>query len=652
MKGSELVESLNKNVDYKTPRWAVSNECIMLKTANGELKSVSALEIFGAEFQGKTQVSGTTIERLPSEDLPDIKINRFPLEAFLCVCHKVVSPGASTSWWIELVIDDQCFQLANLPACKDQIIVKGHWYPLIPGHLEEIERILHSESATSQNTITLRQYLNIAKNISDRTKVSTNNIFTSLDNVVAETENHPKFEGKLRPYQEIGTNWLSMLADQDIGCILADEMGLGKTVQVIAFLAKENFCMRSPSLVIATGTLLDNWERELAKFAPSLRVLVHRGRNRTGFPNELGNHDITVTSYDTAVRDFSLLKMISWNSVILDEAQAIKNPDTQRATYIKQIPRRIGIAVTGTPYENHLRDIWSIMNFSCEDLLGPLPSFEDRFKEDFSGAAALEPIISPLILRRPLDEVVNDLPKRIDITQPLEMSHESVNQYNDLRKQLFDEYGRSAPLTSLIKLRMFCAHPLLLESENDDPLCHSLKYSRLTEILEEILLCRRKVLIFTSFSKMIDILKSDLSNRFQKQCKYIDGRTPVEKRQSIVDQFEEDQDGAILILNPKAAGTGLNITAANHVIHYNLEWNPATEDQATARAHRLGQTRPVTVHRFFYLGTVEEVIDDRLTRKRELAETVLVGTEGREEDLADITRALLISPQLDGVSNE
>jgi SNF2 family DNA or RNA helicase len=292
------------------------------------------------------------------------------------------------------------------------------------------------------------------------------------------------------------------------------------------------------------------------------------------------------------------------------------------------------------------------MDFSFPGLLGSLEVFNNNYGDDYQSAEKLEKIVSPLMLRRRIADVATDLPEKIIISQPVSMRNDEADEYELIRQQVADEYGKSATLVSLLRLRQYCTHPILLQSDvAKSPVSpmQSSKFCRLLEILEEIVLNGQKAIIFTSFIGMSDLLCRELPVRFSVPSWQIDGRTPVEERQFMVDNFSGITGAAVLVLNPKAAGTGLNITAANHVIHYTLEWNPAVEDQATARAFRRGQTLPVTVHRLFYPNTVEEVINERLARKRYLAETAVVGTEASELDAADIARAIKLSPS---VSNE
>ena len=333
--------------------------------------------------------------------------------------------------------------------------------------------------------------------------------------------------------------------------------------------------------------------------------------------------------------------------VVLDEAQNIKNPYRERAKSVKKLNRKRAIAVTGTPFENHVSDIWSLVDFVVPDLLGTLSQFESHISDDVLGAEKIEPILSPIMIRRRVKDVANDLPEKIIIPQPLEMSDNEISCYERYRQDALSEaslHKSSVSLSLLQKLRMFCTHPALLEPLDVDPFVNSIKYQRFCEITEEILSNNEKVIVFTSYKKMFDIFLRDIPVRFGIKIDCINGDTPVEERQQIVDDFNSHPSVAMLVLNPRAAGTGLNITGANHVIHFNLEWNPALEDQSTARAFRRGQTKTVFVYRLYYINTVEEVVNDRINRKREIADKAIVGTDGSNTDANDIIQALGIAP--------
>ena len=454
-------------------------------------------------------------------------------------------------------------------------------------------------------------------------------------------------QATLYPYQSIGFRWLKYVTDDECGCVLGDEMGLGKTLQVISLFVERKSKKTAPQLVVAPLSLLENWKREINRFAPELDVLIHHGTGRTGRYKDLLPYDVVITSYGATISDLSLFEMIDWDLLVLDEAQNIKNPNAMRTASVKQIPHRAAIAVTGTPFENHLTDIWSILDFAIPGCLGSLSSFQSEYADDVYGAEKIEPILTALMIRRKVADVAKDLPEKIVISQPLRMDAAEALRYEDTRQEILRTFdGKTATLAALTKLRMFCTHPGLVDENilSSDPTKTSLKYNRFCEIVEEIFEREEKVIVFTSYTDMFELMKEDIEYRFPAKVDCINGSTPAAKRQEIVDWFTNFDGAAMLVLNPKAAGAGLNITAANHVIHYNLEWNPALEDQATARAFRRGQDKTVFVYRLFYLDTVEEIVNDKINNKRIMSETAVVGSEGTEDTHALIINALGMSP--------
>jgi SNF2 family DNA or RNA helicase len=617
---------------------------LRLTFADGSVVVPSAEEIFRYAFQGEDKIRDVRVTATVPESL---KFSRFPLTLMLHV--KADKRGDDIGIFADIVgtTDGVIVSISNISQRQsDHVVHEGTWYPLAKGALEEIRSILGKEGIADLRNVTIRQYLEL-------TRIAISNPFIADDTDhlldaghAAKPDTAPilsGFTGRLYPYQETGHAWLTRLTREGVGCILGDEMGLGKTVQVIALLVSR--CPSdTPSLIVAPATILENWRRELARFAPNIRVGLHLGVSRTGFPRDLRDVDVVLTSYDTAVRDLSMLKMIRWALVLVDEAQAIKNPDTKRTIALKALPRSVAIAVTGTPVENRLTDLWSIVDFVLPGWLGDLPHFEKAFADVPPDAARLEPLVSPILLRRRVADVAHDLPPRIDIPQPLNLGAEEAVEYEKLRSEIEAEYGESASLVAIGKLRQFCAHPLQITGGWHDPTEHSSKYVRLLELLEEIFSNREKALVFLHYHHVTDVFIKDLAKRFTAYTDWIDGRVDASARQWKVDQFSESTGSAVLLLNPRTAGTGLNLTAANHVIHFSPDWNPAVEDQASARAYRRGQTKPVTVHRLFFTDTVEEVIIQRLERKRQLAKEAVVGTSGEEEDRVDILRALKASP--------
>lgn len=522
----------------------------------------------------------------------------------------------------------------------------GTWYPLDPASAAEVLGLAERIGLALGPLKSIRQFLDLKKAAANGGPVQDQTAGIALPPLLLPTGGPDAPEGvraTLYPYQTDGWRWLAFLMREGIGGFLADEMGLGKTLQVISLIADPGPDRLGPVMIIAPGSILENWCRELIKFAPDLQVLKHHGPHRTGRPADFDGFDVIVTSYDNAIRDQSLFLMIEWAAVVLDEAQYIRNPDAQRTKSVKRLRRKAGIAVTGTPVENRLLDLWSIMDFVLPGYLGTAAEFEKHFGDDHDAALSLEPFVSPVLLRRRVADVATDLPPRIDIPQVVELDDDEARRYDEIRQEIAAKYGQAATLVALTALRQFCAHPFLLDERRSDPASFS-KFRRLDDILAEIFARNEKAILFTSYNRMSDILQDHIKRAYGAFTGAIDGRLSIPERQPLIDRFSQTKGAAALVLNPRAGGAGLNITAANHVIHYNLEWNPALEDQASARAYRRGQDLPVTVHRLFCAGTVEEVVDQRLSRKRTIAEAAIVGVEGAEDDYADVVAALGRSP--------
>ena len=533
----------------------------------------------------------------------------------------------------------------------DQCVYNNTWFYLSGNNLQ-VQDLLDSAGIKENGRISIRQYLNlIEKELLNGTTLLDNQVDIScLQKPINNNEEPPtSLKATLFPYQKVGFLWIKRMLEENNGCILGDEMGLGKTMQVITEMLNLKERKEIPMLVVAPISLLTNWHRECSKFAPSLKTIVHYGHDRISNYKDFQNYDVVITSYTTVVSDIHMLNMIKWKFVALDEAQNIKNPFSARARACKGISRKRSIAVSGTPFENHITDIWSLIDFVQPGLLGSLENYKETITDDVSGGKRIEPILSPLMIRRLVVDVAKDLPEKVVSTQALQMSEFECNEYNkylSILKSSFD--SDKINLGMLQQLRIYCTHPYTLSGMNDfdDPTEVSIKYQRFCEIAEEIISREEKIIVFTSYKKMFEIFKKDIPNRFGIQLWTINGETPVAERQQIVDRFNNLSGAAMLILNPKAAGTGLNITGANHVIHYNLEWNPALEDQSSARAYRRGQTKTVFIYRLYYTNTVEQVVNERIERKRDIASSAVVGNDGQSQDRADILRALELIPSI------
>jgi len=619
------------------PTWK-RHEGRLCLVANGVFLWPSSFDVYASVFEGQSELCGLRSVPNAAMALPGLRFSQFPADLALRI--NGAAPGPAR---LELGVRIRTV-FSAIGAADDQLIAEDVWYPISKDEIQAALSWLKDRGIQLSDDLSLRQLIamrlaaEMPADLVDNYKVGESPSLTvsrSAEGVV---------DAKLYPYQEVGAAFLRYVAEQDLGCILADEMGLGKTLQVIVLMATESLHNRRPNLVVCPATLVENWRRELARFAPQLRVLVHAGSGRPGTARGFEEFDVLVTTYDTALRDQVILESIQWNVLAADEAQAIKNPDAQRTTALKSLPRRVSIAVTGTPVENRLQDLWSICDFAMPGLLGDRSAFASRFADHASDAAKLGERVSPVVLRRRVSEVAADLPERIEIPQPVSVGSEFCELYEIVRQEALTEYGVGGGMVAINKLRMLCAHPSLVAQRGADVAANAPKLTRLLEILEEIFSDHAKVLIFTTFQKMTDLLVETLRARWPNTYfDYIDGRVAVENRQPAVDAFSRSHGSGALMLNPKAAGTGLNITAANHVIHYNPEWNPAVTDQASARSYRKGQTLPVTIHHLFLADTIEESIMDRSRFKRELSEEAVRDSEDMPEALL-IRHALEMSP--------
>ena len=458
---------------------------------------------------------------------------------------------------------------------------------------------------------------------------------------------------KLFPYQARGVQWMWQTAKRTGGLILADEMGLGKTLQIIALLMMDPPPHTAPALIICPTSLIANWVREVRRFAPSLTILVHRGAYRAGIFRDLQVASVVITTYDTMVNDIAVLSSLEWSWVISDEAQAVKNPESSRRQALASIPRRCAIPMTGTPVENTLLDLWSLIDLAVPGMLGQQGVFKVEYPDTVEAAQSLARLTDPVILKRRVADVAGDLPERIDVDLPVLLDEDLARQYELVRQTTLEKYPVAGALVATMQLQLFCAHPWLqsrddvqdydnadLVASDAAPLITP-KMERSIALLREAFINRRKVIVFASFNRIGDLLEQAGRDLPAAWWGAINGSTAQEDRQAIVDNFSSFDGPACLVLNPRAAGAGLNITAATIVIHFTPLWNPALEAQASARAHRRGQTEPVTIYRLFYEDTVEQVMIERSTWKNELAnETVPVAIR----DTEDIARALQMTP--------
>jgi non-specific serine/threonine protein kinase len=452
------------------------------------------------------------------------------------------------------------------------------------------------------------------------------------------------FTGSLRPYQERGLAWLTFLEQLGMGGVLADDMGLGKSATILALLLHRGSADR-PTLLICPMSLVGNWQREVAKFAPQLRVHVHHGAERTkgkAFTTAVADADLVITTYSLAARDAAALADIEWQRIVVDEAQAIKNAATRQATAVRGLPAKYRIAVTGTPVENRLADLWSIMEFANPGLLGSATTFRARFAEpverrgDEAAAERLRRLTGPFVLRRVKTDksIIADLPEKVEMEVVCNLTGEQASLYqavvDDMMARIDSSEGierRGLVLATMTKLKQVCNHPAQLLRDGSRLAGRSGKLARLDGILDEVLASGEKALLFTQYAEFGGMLRGWLSARFGREVLFLHGGVGKAGRDAMVARFQADDPAAppLFVLSLKAGGTGLTLTAANHVIHVDRWWNPAVEDQATDRAFRIGQTRNVQVHKFVCAGTVEQKISDMIRDKRGLAARI-VGT--------------------------
>jgi non-specific serine/threonine protein kinase len=460
------------------------------------------------------------------------------------------------------------------------------------------------------------------------------------------------FKATLRHYQQMGLNWLAFMRGMGFGSLLADDMGLGKTVQILALLDRlREVEPGAKTLLVVPASLLVNWQKEAAKFTPRLRVFVVHGGN-TEF--SLDEADLFVTTYAMAAR-LEKLAAVVWNLLILDEAQAIKNPGVKQTKAVKDIESDVRIAMTGTPIENRLADLWSLFDFLNPGLLGTTKEFTNftkKLKDAPEGYSKLRGAVSPFILRRLKTDksVISDLPDKNEIKQFTMLTKKQVALYSalvqDVQRGLLEKENtgmerKGKILAAIMKFKQICNHPDQFNGQGAFDPKHSGKFDALAEICETIRDKHESVLVFTQFREMCEPLSRYLGTLFGRSGLVIHGGVTPKKRGDIVEKFSSAYV-PFMVLSLKAGGLGLNLTAANHVIHFDRWWNPAIENQATDRAFRIGQTKGVMVHKFVTTGTVEEKIDQMIESKQKLAADVIAASSG-ENWVTEMSNAELMN---------
>lgn len=478
-------------------------------------------------------------------------------------------------------------------------------------------------------------------------------VLTRLRDPAQEAISLQGLQAVLRPYQLTGVKWLMLLSRLGLGACLADDMGLGKTIQVVALLLQRGSSGASrkatePALIVAPASLIANWKAEIQRFAPSLHVLVaHSSENDIDLadPHELdaalGGIEVVITTYGVVTRTEALRRR-RWRIIVLDEAQAIKNPGARQTRAVKELQADGRVALTGTPVENRLGDLWSLFDFLNPGLLGSAQQFgrvAKRLARDADQSyAPLRQLVQPYILRRLKTDkrVIADLPEKIEVRAFCGLTREQATLYARCIRELAQALTRSEGiqrrglvLAHLMQLKQICNHPAQWHGQDDFTPDRSAKFGRLTELCEELAERQERVLVFSQFREMVAPLVQHLTGVFGRPGLALDGSTAVGRRRAVVDEFQREDGPPFFVLSLKAGGTGLNLTAASHVIHFDRWWNPAVENQATDRAFRIGQRRNVVVHKFVCRGTVEEKIDALIESKSDLSRNLLDNDAGQ-----------------------
>jgi non-specific serine/threonine protein kinase len=581
--------------------------------------------------------------------------------------------NALLDFHLDVMIDGQRLtreEIAALLAGEDGLVMlRGQWVEVdreklqqALAHWERIEQ--HGEISFAEG---MRLLAGAPANLKNEEELDEHRewVFTQPGEWMAKTLEQlrnpeqtapPKtLNAKLRPYQEAGLNWLWFCARTGLGACLADDMGLGKTMQVLAALLRKKSELpdSNPALLVVPASLIGNWKREAERFAPSLKLFIaHRSETEDLDVPPLGNVDLAITTYGMLTR-LKWPAETEWSWAILDEAQAIKNHSTRQSKAVRALKAEARFALTGTPIENRLGDLWSLFDFLNPGLLGSASQFTAFTKAIQSGNhehyAPLRRLVSPYILRRMKTDksIISDLPDKTEMKVFCGLNKPQAKLYQQsvqsMLKELKESDGiqrKGLVLTYLMRFKQICNHPDQATGHGEYNPKHSAKFQRLEELCSEIESRGEKVLIFTQFREITEPLAECLANVFGRSGLVLHGGTPVKKRQKMVDAFQREDGPPFFVLSIKAGGTGLNLTAASHVIHFDRWWNPAVENQATDRAFRIGQKNNVLVHKFITSGTLEEKIDHMLTEKQDTADQILSG--GAEKSLTEMSNDELL----------
>lgn len=569
-------------------------------------------------------------------------------------------------------------ELAELAAAKTPLVFfRGEWIEI---DNKEIRQVLKFMKRHENGALTFRELMHLSSGAGEALfeGVEVESIETAgmlsmlIEGGLARGAGHlrpvpPGLNGTLRPYQERGYQWLAAMRELGFGALLADDMGLGKTVQVISVLLDNASRGGGQSLIVCPTSLLGNWQRELSRFAPKLRLYVHHGSGRCHgerFVAACRGCDVILTTYQLAGRDAGELRALEWGTVVLDEAQYIKNFGTKQAQSVMKLSAVHRIAMTGTPVENRLSELWSIFHFLNPGYLGSHASFRARYQagagEQTGELQKLRRLVAPFMLRRLKSDpdIRKDLPEKIELKSYCPLSAEQVRLYRSVTEELMANIGRrdgiarkGLVLSSLTRLKQICDHPDLVaeRARAGNPALRSGKLERLGDLLDIITDSGEAALIFTQYVRMGELLQEILADRYGERPFFLHGGVAKADRDRMVRLFQEGGGSPLFVLSLKAGGVGLNLTRANHVVHYDRWWNPAVENQATDRVFRIGQEKNVEVHKLICQGTLEERIDELIERKKALSEQVVGSGEQWLTEMSDDELRSLIALQTGGI---
>ncbi|AAP99093.1 MULTISPECIES: DEAD/DEAH box helicase [Prochlorococcus] len=646
----EIFPPIEKGLESPTPhtmKLSASEAFVLIRTAAAKLRDMGIGVILPNSLsKGFASRLGLAIQA----ELPESSLG--------------VMLGESLNWDWELMIGGINLSMKELEmlAKKNSPLLnhKGTWIELRPNDLKNASKFF-----ANTPELNLDKALRLSANKGNTFMKLPVHHFESGPRLqsVLEQYHHQKapeplpapngFHGQLRPYQERGLGWLAFLYRFKQGACLADDMGLGKTIQLLCFIQhlKVQNELTKPVLLIAPTSVLTNWKREAATFTPELCIHEHYGSKRHSSIPKLQNYlkkvDIMITSYGLLYRDGELLQEIDWQGIVIDEAQAIKNSKSKQSIITRAISKNLisnpfRIALTGTPVENRISELWALMDFLNPKVLGEEDFFNQRYKlpiehyGDISSLKDLKTQVSPFILRRLKTDqsIISDLPQKIELNEWVGLSQEQELLYKQTVEKSLDELAslpigqrQGKTLGLLTRLKQICNHPAIALKETQvekNFLLRSSKLQRLEEILQEVKESHDRALLFTQFAEWGHLLQAYLQTKWESEVPFLHGGTPKGKRQEMIDRFQDDPRGPnIFLLSLKAGGVGLNLTRANHVFHIDRWWNPAVENQATDRAYRIGQKKSVIVHKFITTGTIEEKINQMILEKTELAENIV-----------------------------